>query len=65
MYKRSIYLEITFLPTYLPTYRTYFPTDWVTKGKPEVKSGEVHPQLSHNGYPLGGALVGACSHWPT
>jgi hypothetical protein len=32
--------------------------------KPNINSVEVHPQLSNNGHPLDGALVGASSLWP-
>jgi hypothetical protein len=32
--------------------------------KPYINSVEVHPQLSHNGHPVDGALVGAGSLWP-
>jgi len=32
--------------------------------KPTINSVEVHPQLSNNGYPMDGALVGAGSLWP-
>jgi len=33
----------------------------VTKVKPNINSVEVHPELSNNGYPVDGALVGAGS----
>jgi hypothetical protein len=37
----------------------------VTKVKPKINSVEVHPQLSNNGHPVNGALVGAAgSLWP-
>jgi hypothetical protein len=36
----------------------------VTKVKPNIKSVEVHPQLSNNGYPLDSVLGGAGSEWP-
>jgi hypothetical protein len=32
--------------------------------KPNINSVEVHPQLSNNGHPVDGALVGAGSMWP-
>jgi len=32
--------------------------------KPNINSVELHPQLSNNGYPVDGALVGAGSLWP-
>jgi len=31
--------------------------------KPNINSVEVHPQLSNNGYPMDGVLVGAGSPW--
>jgi hypothetical protein len=30
----------------------------VTKVKPNINSVEVHPQLSNNGHPMDGALMG-------
>ncbi len=41
-----------------------FPTELVTKLKPNINSVEVHPQQSNNGHPVDGALVGAGSLWP-
>jgi hypothetical protein len=38
--------------------------EWVTKMKPGSNLVEDHPQLSHNGHPVDGALVGAGSQWP-
>jgi hypothetical protein len=38
--------------------------EWVTKMKSGSKLVEGHPQLSHNGHPVDGALVGAGSQWP-
>ncbi len=32
--------------------------------KPDINSGEVHPQLGHIRHPVDGALVGAGSLWP-
>jgi hypothetical protein len=32
--------------------------------KLNIDSVEVHPQLSHNGLPMDGALVGAGLPWP-
>jgi hypothetical protein len=43
--------------------RDLFPTELVTKVKPNINSVEVHPQLSKNGHPVDGALVGAGSLW--
>jgi len=28
--------------------------------KPNINPVEVHPQLSHNGHPVDGAVVGGC-----
>jgi hypothetical protein len=39
-------------------YETSFPTELVTKVKPNINSVEVHPQLSNNGYPVDGAVLG-------
>jgi hypothetical protein len=61
MYKPSPYLVITYFPTYLPMYETYFLTELVTKMKPNINSVEVHPQLSNNRHPVDGVLVGAGS----
>jgi len=43
-------------------YETYF-RKLVTKVKPNINSVEVHPQLSNNGHPVDGAMVGAGSVW--
>jgi len=49
----------TLLFSYIPTYVwNIFPTELITKVKPNVNSVEVHPQLSNNGHPLDGSL------WP-
>jgi hypothetical protein len=64
MYKPSTYLEIAYFPAYLPISETNFPTELVTKVKPNITSVEVHPQLSNNRHPVDGALVGAGSVWP-
>ncbi len=63
MYKPSTYLVITYFPTYLRIYETYF-LQLVTKVRPNINSVEVHSQLSDNGHPVDGALVGAASQWP-
>jgi len=42
-----------------------FLTELVTKVKPNINSVEVHPQLSNNGHPVDGVLVGASSLWPS
>jgi hypothetical protein len=44
--------------------RNLFPTELVTKVKPNINSVEVHPQLSKYGHPVDGVLVGAGSLWP-
>jgi hypothetical protein len=31
--------------------------------KPDINSVDVHPQLSHNGHPVDGGLVGAGLLW--
>jgi len=50
------------LPTYKPcTYLViaYFPTELVTKVKPNTNSVEVHPQLSNKEHPVDG-FAGGC-----
>jgi hypothetical protein len=32
--------------------------------KPDINSVEVHPQLSHNGHPMDGVLVGTANFMP-
>jgi hypothetical protein len=54
MYKPSTYLLVT-----------YFPTELVTKVKPNINSVEVHPQLNNNGHPVDNTLVCAGSLWPS
>jgi len=53
MNKPSFYLVIT-----------YFPSELATTMKPNIKSVQVHPQLSNDGHPVDGAPVGAASFWP-
>jgi hypothetical protein len=43
--------------------RDLFPTELITKVKSNINPVEVHPQLSNNGHPVDGALVGAGSLW--
>ncbi len=58
MYKPSTYLVVTYFPTYLPIYIWgLFPTQLVTKVKPNINSVKVHPQLSYKGHLVDGALV--------
>ncbi len=53
MYKPFIYLVITYFSTYLPMFKTYvFPTELVTKVKPNINSVEVHPQQHNNSHPM-------------
>jgi hypothetical protein len=59
MNQRSTYLLVTYFPTYLPIYETYFLQNCVTKVKPNINSVEFHPLLSNYGHPVDGALVGA------
>jgi len=33
--------------------------------KPDIDSVQVHPQLSHEGHPVDGALAGAGPVWPS
>jgi hypothetical protein len=65
MYK-PYYLSSSHLFSYLSSdvYSTYVFTKWASKVKPDINSVEVHPQLSHNGHLVDGALVGAGSLWP-
>jgi hypothetical protein len=42
MYEPSTYLVITYFPTYLPIYETYFLQNLVTKVKPNINSVEFH-----------------------
>jgi hypothetical protein len=53
----SIYLVVTYFPTYLPIYETYFLQNWLPKVKPNINSVKVHPQLRYNWHPVDGALV--------
>jgi hypothetical protein len=64
MYKPSTYLVVTYFPTYLRKYETYFFTELVTKMKSDITIVEVHPQLSNKGHPVDGVLVGAGSLGP-
>jgi len=65
MYKPSTYLPSCYLLPYLSTYIwDQFPTELVTKVKPNITLVKVHPQLSDNGHPVDGAMVGASSLWP-
>ncbi len=64
MYKTIIYLPSVYLFSYLFTYiRDLFPTELVAEVKANTNSVEIHPQLSNNGHPVDGAMVGAGSLW--
>jgi hypothetical protein len=41
-----------------------FLTEWITKVKLNINSGEVHPPVSHNKYPVDGVPVGVGLVWP-
>jgi hypothetical protein len=58
MYKPSTYLEVAYFFTYLPIYETYFLHNWLPRWNP------ILTQLSNNGHPVDGALVGASSLLP-
>jgi hypothetical protein len=58
-----MYLPSSYLFSYLSTcISDLFLTELVTKVKPNINSAEVHPQLSNNGHPVDGALVGVLVH---
>jgi hypothetical protein len=46
MYKPSTYLVVTYFPTYLPIYGTYFLQNGLPRRNQNINSVEVHPQLS-------------------
>jgi hypothetical protein len=60
MYKPSTYLVFIYFPTYI---WDLFPTELVTKVKPNINAVQIHPQVSNNGHPVNGVLVGAGSLW--
>jgi hypothetical protein len=60
MYKPFTYLLITYFPTYLPIYETYFLAELVIKVKPNINPVEVHPELSNNGHPVDAGCTGGC-----
>ncbi len=63
MYKLPTYLVVPFSFFYLPTYMLdLLPIEWVTRMKLGSNSDEDHPQLSHHGHPVDGALVGVLVH---
>jgi hypothetical protein len=59
MSKPSIYLVVTYFPTYPPIYETYCLQQLVTKVKPDINSLEFHPKLSNKRHPVDSVLVGA------
>jgi hypothetical protein len=62
MCKPSTYLKVAYFPTYLPIWDLFL-TELVTMMKQNINSVELRPQLSNNGHPVNGALVGAGSLW--
>jgi hypothetical protein len=65
MYKPSTYLVITYFPTYLPMFESYFLYNWLPRWNRILTQVEVHLHLSNNWHPVDGALVGAGSLWGT
>jgi hypothetical protein len=61
MYKPSIYLVVTYFLPIILCMRPIFPTEVVTKEKPNTNSFEVHPQLSNTGHPVDVGMVGTSS----
>ncbi len=62
MYHLSTYIVVVTFN--LPVYRlNLLLIEWVTKMRPGSNSIEDHPQLTHNGHPVDGALVGAGLMW--
>ncbi len=52
MYIPSTHLVVTYIPTYLPMYETYFLQNWLTNVKPNFNLIEVHRQLSNSRHPM-------------
>jgi hypothetical protein len=65
MDKPSTYLVVAYFPTYLCTIRISYIIGYQGETKPNNNSIEVYPQLSNNGHPVDGALVGASLLRPT
>jgi hypothetical protein len=60
MYKPSNYLELTYFPTYVPIYETYFLQDWFPRWNQIVTQMRfIHNWVSNNEHPVDGAMVGA------
>jgi hypothetical protein len=55
-------LVVTYFPTYLPVDKTYFLQNGSPRWNQIFNHGEVHPQLSHNGHPMGitGKIIYPC-----
>jgi hypothetical protein len=53
----------SYLFSYLPMYEPNFLQNWLPRRNLHINSVEVHPQVSNNGHPVDGALVGAGSLW--
>jgi hypothetical protein len=56
-----LYIYITYLPTNLPTYKTYAFQDLFTKVKLGVTAVGVHSQLSHSSFAMDGVLMAQMS----
>jgi hypothetical protein len=63
MYKPSTYLAVAYFLIYVPIRETYFLQKWLTRWNQLLTPVEFHPQLSNNGHPVDGALMGAGSLW--
>jgi hypothetical protein len=59
MYKLSTSLVVTYFPTYLFMYESYFLQNWLWRWNQILTRLRVHPQLRNNGHPVDDALVGA------
>jgi hypothetical protein len=64
-YVQTIYYQVvvTYFPTCLLMYDLLL-IEWVTVGKPDINSVEVHAQLSHEEHPVDGVLMVTSSLWP-
>jgi hypothetical protein len=64
-YAQTIYYQVvvSYFPTCLLIYDLLL-IEGVTVRKPDINSGEVHAQLSHDKHPVDGVLVVTSSLWP-
>jgi hypothetical protein len=58
-----LYMRPSFLPIYLCMRPSFLP-NWLPRWNNILTQLRVHPQVSNNGHPVDGALVGAGSLWP-